>query len=540
MSIVLVAGGIARAEPQDRCAAGDSEACLVFAETAFQAKQKDTALLTAQGLCEKGEGEGCIRLALYMDKLNVSVRGGKTPAQLRERGLKLLEASCTKDAGSACGRLGKALHQGKHVKTDEKRGLELLDKGCTLKFAAACVYLASLDRDGAKGRAYLERACDAGDGPGCTALGDRDKKRAPELYVKACTAEDAAGCSKAGALQRTARQLDQAVASFEQACELGLDEACVDAGALRESGKGVVDPGKARAHFTRACDGKVGAGCLGLALLVATDRGGPRNWGRAVELAESACTMEAKGACAAAKKLAARPPDGRCSTEQQCTPLCEEKIPASCLALGEILAKPGDPDACDRAAALYQSKCDGGAGGAVCLRAGNLAVTSDRAAEHYELGCTRGDREACTLSAYLSAVTNKPEGYAALEAACRKRQRDACFWLARAMPDEKLAEAQRHLRAACGANNGRACELLAGSLEHGTSSGAPRGGGATCCDDPVMPTPAQRKREEAHAKEVATFAAKACKLGRTLACPTDELERQPPRTCRPGDLAWDY
>lgn len=535
--MVLSSAAWAAPPSETACQAGDTEACLAVAENAFAAKQKDLALVTAQGLCEKGEGEGCIRLAQYLDKLNLSARAGKTPAKLRERGIQLLETSCTANSGPACFRLGKALHQGKNVAADPKRGQELLEKACTLKHAAACVFLASLDRDSAKGRSYLERACDAGDGPGCTGLGDRDKKRAPELYTKACTADDAAGCSKLGVLQRAARQLDKAVASFEQSCELGLDESCVDAGALRESGKGVVDLAKAREHYTRACEAKVGAGCLGLALLVATNRGGARNWGRAVELAETACTMEAKGACDAAKKLAARPPDGTCSTKEQCAPLCEEKIPKACLTLGELIAKPNMPDDCDDAAYFFATRCNDGVGGAICLRAGNLERSSKSAGDAYRKGCDRKDPRSCLMAAYVDAAEYGPSGYAALEIACRKRQADACYWLARAMPDSKILEAERQLRATCGKGDGRACELLASSLENGALPGQQRAVGGTCCDGGFdTATPAQRKLDAARAKEAATVKAKACTLGRRRACGSFEDQ---PRSCEPGDLVWD-
>lgn len=536
---MLLVGGFARAEPiDDRCTAGDTEACLAVAEKAFEAKQKDLALITAQGLCEKGEGEGCLRLAGYLDKLNIGARGGKTPAQLRERGTRLLETSCTANSGPACFRFGKALYQGKGMPADPKRGRELVDKACTLKAAAACVFLASLDRDGAKGRTYLERACDLGDGPGCTALGDRDKKRALELYGKACTAQDAAGCSRLGVLQRTARQLDKAVASFEQSCELGIDESCVDAGALRESGKGVVDLAKAREHYTRACDEKVGAGCLGLALLVATDRGGARDWGKAVELAESACAMDAKGACATAKKLAARPPDGTCSTKEQCTPLCNEKIPKACVTLGELIAKPNSPEACDDAAYFFQEKCNAGVGGGVCLRAGNLTPFPGYAGRAYEAGCEQKDARACVRSAYLGAIQKEAGEYEKLEAACRKRLPEACDWLARAMPDEKIAQAERMLRAACTANNGGACEALANVLDHG-SVGPGHGYGVCCGEERDTRTPAQRKRDAARAAEAVKIKAKACTLGRRLACDDTYQEVEPPRTCAPGELAWD-
>ncbi len=532
--VVLSSAAWAAPPPETACQAGDTEACLAVAESAFTAKQKDVALLTAQGLCEKGEGEGCMRLAQYMEKLNVSVRAGKTPAQLRERGMKLLEASCTANSGPACFRFGKALYHGKGIVADPKRGAELLEKSCTAKFAAACVFLASLDRDGEKGRAYLERACDAGDGPGCTGLGDRDKKRSLELYGKACTAQDAAGCSKQGALQRTARKLDKAVASFEQSCDLGLDEACVDAGALRESGKGVVDLAKAREHYARACDEKVGAGCLGLALLVATNRGGARDWGKAVELAQSACAMDAKGACDAAKKLAARPPDGTCSTKEQCTPLCDEKIPKACVALGDLIAKPNLPEACEAAESFFTDKCNAGVGGAVCLRAGNVTPFIGYAGRAYERGCERGDKQACVLSAYIGAAQNEPGDYDKLAAACTKRQPDACYWLARVMPEDRVVEAERQLRAVCTRGDGRACELLAESLEFGGR----RSAGATCCDGPVDDgrTPAERKRDAARAAEAVTAKAKACKLGRVRACGSDE---QKPRTCRATELTWD-
>ena len=91
--IVVVAVGLAEAAPtlEDTCGKGDSSACLEIAERAFEAKEKELAVITAIGVCDRGDGEGCLRAAYYMDKLRMSSHRGKTSAQHRARALKQFE-----------------------------------------------------------------------------------------------------------------------------------------------------------------------------------------------------------------------------------------------------------------------------------------------------------------------------------------------------------------------------------------------------------------------------------------------------------------
>jgi hypothetical protein len=209
--------------PECRCQAGDNGACLEVSESQFGANQHDLAIVTALTVCEKQDGEGCLRAALYMDKLHITTRMGKTAKQLRDRAVAQFQEGCTANRGEACFRYGKILVQGKLVAEDATKGLELAEKGCTLKHGAACLFLGGIygqDRgrkDEKRSLGFLEAACDAGTAAGCTTLGDKitDKKRAAALFAKGCEGDDALGCARSGAATR--RQRPQARGAAEGA-----------------------------------------------------------------------------------------------------------------------------------------------------------------------------------------------------------------------------------------------------------------------------------------------------------------------------------
>ena len=555
--IVVAAVRIAEASPEELCKAGDSSACLTLAENAFDAGQKEIAVMTAIAVCDRGEGEGCLRAAHYMDKLRLSARAGRTSAQLRARAVKQFEDGCAADKGDACFRLGKALHQGKLMPLDATRGLALLEKACTLRDGNGCLFLGSIYKDDKRGLPYLDKACEAGSATGCTSLGERDKARAAELFAKACTGNDALGCARSGGIAKTAGRLADAVAAFERACELEHRQSCADAGALRASGKGVVDLAKARALYADACDEGLPAGCAAFAELMATDRGGARNWGKAVELARKACTLGEKAKCPQADKLQRTPPNGACTTIEACRALCGEKITKSCSKLALLIEQPGDEESCSDADSVRRDNCENG-DGASCTLAGHREAGAAYAAKWYDLACKAGDAEGCALLDYtlLDSTSRQiaSDSAASLAKRCAANRGNACIWHARVIEGRFTRQAQGYWRTACNRGDARACRLLASSRRGYVAPGG------TCSDGCIgmsgegdSRTPAQIRAEERAAAqlaaEVSKLYVKACDLGDAIACrrayeDDAEIEKRTKayaaaHPCTPDQIGWE-
>lgn len=506
-----------------RCQAGDNGACLALSESLFGANQHDLAIVTALTVCEKQDGEGCLRAALYMDKRHITTRMGKTAQQLRDRAIAQFQEGCAANRGEACFRYGKILVQGKLVPEDATKGLELAEKGCTLKVGAACLFLGGVygqDRgrkDEKRALVFLEAACDAGTAAGCTTLGDRvtDKKRAAALFAKGCEGDDALGCARSGAATRGTPAV--AVAAFEKACELDRPASCVDAALLRTSGRGVVDVTKARALYTSACDGEVGLGCSGLATMIAKGAGGPRNWGRAVELAKRACTLGTKSACTQATQLERSPPDGRCSTNAACAALCEEKIAKSCVKLAQLAGQPGDDDSCFMAFEVYQRACEVGDGPS-CTALGNRETEKRKASDWYRRGCALKAQEACVLDSYIGAIEatgrEQIDATEALRVACASNRGSACVWRALDIEGTDRKGADALWRTACNRGQGRACRLLAGSLDRVNAWGMIGLSG----DETDSRTPAQRRADDALVTARTKLLVRGCDLGDARSC----------------------
>lgn len=535
--VVLAATAAADPAPCDescRCQSGDTSACLELSEKAFDSGQKDLAINSAISVCEMRDGEGCLRAAYYMDKIHVTERRGSTSKQLRERAISQFEQGCAASKGEACFRFGKILFQGKLVPVDETRGLALLEKGCTLNTGAACLFLGNNfdSKDPKRALAFLEKACAADSIQGCTALGARitDKARAATLFAKACDGDDALGCARSGGAAKAARDLAKAVASFEKACELDHPASCVHAGALRASGRGVTDPVKARTMYERGCGDQLGAACLGLAELVATTKGGARNWGQAVRLAKQACTLGTKAACSRATQIERRPPDWRCATAETCTSLCDEGVGRSCLQLVLIVAKGGGEDACDATHDVLAKGCEAGYGTGCVLR-GNQESTQRDARDWYLAACKLGDTEGCALDAYI-AGDDDPQGV--LARACAAAKGSACVWYGKLTSTKDPANSRRVLRGACDRGQGRACYYAARAIER--NSMGPWGIAATSSDVDDR-TPAQLRADAAADREIRRLLAKGCALDDALSCAGDLRDPEEKRAARLEALA---
>ncbi len=556
-------GGCAQtpATVECQCQAGDNIACLTLAERAFGAKEHELAIVTALAVCERQDGEGCLRAAFYMDKLRLSARGGKTSKQLRASAVKRFEDGCAADRADACFRFGKLLYQGKLVKSDEPRGLELAEKGCTLQSGAACLFLAGIygsDRgrkDEPRALALLERGCAAGHAAGCSALGERletsDKARAAALFAKACEGDDGRGCRRSGGVAQASGDLAKATASYEKACDLEDAAGCLAGGSLRHHGKGVLDLVKARELYGHACDDDLGAACAGLSTLLAGSDGGPRNWGQAVVLARKACTLKAPRACEQAARLGRQVPDATCTKAEDCRRLCDERIWASCRRLAQLVGQSGDDSACREALDVYMQSCTNG-DGASCVLAGNQQPHQSEASDWYLRGCTAKDPEACALDAFIrvrtASVNEQAKAATELKAACASKRASACSLHALVIVGAARPRAEGLWRVACDRGEGRACRRLADSLVQPLLQRGVIGLSGDDVDDPRIAQAAKQR-----AQRVEALWRKGCGLGDRIACEalleatdtSDELREQQRKVfatahpCDASERAWE-
>ncbi len=125
---------------------------------------------------------------------------------------------------------------------------------------------------------YYLKACQLGEGAGCTNLGflyesgtgvARDLARAATLYKRGCDARNALGCNNLGVLYDAGRGVakDEALAAqlFRNGCDLGYHRACNNLALDYELGTGVrKDRATAADFYRRACDGGYAKGCESL------------------------------------------------------------------------------------------------------------------------------------------------------------------------------------------------------------------------------------------------------------------------------------
>ncbi|MCA9652087.1 MAG: SEL1-like repeat protein [Myxococcales bacterium] len=243
-------------------------------------------LLTSE--CDAGRGPACHNLGVELlerQRRGQAVPPGREPERYLQRACAAgVEPSCmllrTLAGGATAGMMGPPLPG----ELPEAAGDPLAGRGraCDEGEAEACGALAAIHERG---------------GPGIAP----DPARALELYRKACTLGSASACSSAAAMEmRKGEGADREAArtAFERACELGDGTGCTNLAGMYLMGDGVpVDQAKAAELNDRACGLQLGIACARLADAYTKGMGVEPDLERARELAAQACTHGFVPAC---------------------------------------------------------------------------------------------------------------------------------------------------------------------------------------------------------------------------------------------------
>jgi TPR repeat protein/tRNA A-37 threonylcarbamoyl transferase component Bud32 len=343
-------------------------------------------------------------------------------------------------------------------------------------------------------RAEKVAACDAGRGDDLL-----DACRA------ACAADAARGfCAKHGDLARRegdAASLEEAKKSYARGCRAGDLAACAGRGSMADLAG---EDEAAVESFTKACDGKVHAGCIGLARHLARGRGVTRDLARAIGLYETACAATDDPAARASCELLAfaeedrpLPRIGREAIEAlykkaalDVVTACEQRGDlARCVEYG-FMQQTGRGVAANATAAagLFRKACDGGVregcvDGAVLSVVGSDAVAKLReATDALDKACDAEDAAACNdlavIRAGLPFSLQQDAGESVLVFACSKSVElgcsDAGGVVASPTVQADLTKATAKLEHACKAGFGVACGNLGALVENGVGAAKDR------------------------------------------------------------------
>lgn len=126
--------------------------------------------------------------------------------------------------------------------------VSLLKKECNDKNTNSCLALSKIYREGIilpkdphLKLEYLQKACDLGDGKGCSNIGvhiinnnptDKELERAINLFDKACNLKEPIGCYNLANLyesnKRSKFNMEEANLALKRACDLEYFKACVE------------------------------------------------------------------------------------------------------------------------------------------------------------------------------------------------------------------------------------------------------------------------------------------------------------------------
>jgi TonB family protein len=313
---------------------------LLYADGREVAQDEPRAIQFLDSACRAGLIGSCSAQGWLLLKLHQRPEDAK-------RGEQLLGRGCAEGAPVACDMLGRAYASGIGVTRDPSKAAKLLNKACDADVAESCSALAELletgdgvPRDAERARALArkacavgsrqmcEKACDAGNGSACVALGDRlaqvkdsntgrvkrayeracnaaaaegcydlglrtkDPEEALPVFQRACSLEDPFGCLAVAQYYHVGRgvevALDRAARLYEQACGKDVAVACRALGGMYARGE-LGDDGKAKgqAYFVKACGGDVECGAI-----VANGRI-PNAWGGSLEVLRPPATATA-------------------------------------------------------------------------------------------------------------------------------------------------------------------------------------------------------------------------------------------------------
>lgn len=275
------------AECERACeASGDARACAHAAELYWDganghAFDPGKSLRYATRACDAGDGLGCAVLGRHHE---TGIGTAWAPAVA----VADYEKACTAGAGLGCALLGDMYLRGRGVDLDREKALTYRDRARALWGAACegaeprwCTHAAALvgrdtDLDD-PARGYSKRACDLGFAAGCVrVLGARlrtgavDRGDAVSELSRLCDGGEPAACTTLAAIEREARgdraAPRRAAQLILRACELGRQEACLEAGILAELGEVVPrDDAVKQRRLRGACERGLAEACLYLA-----------------------------------------------------------------------------------------------------------------------------------------------------------------------------------------------------------------------------------------------------------------------------------
>lgn len=236
------------------------------------------------------------------------------------------------------------------------------------------------------------------------------------LFKKGCDGGDATGCHELFARYMcgvgTPQDSQLALTAATRACDLGLVQACANAGMLLGNGGG--DQTKARALLTKGCTGGDMAACnnLGTMDMMSSDGQGPV---KAASLFQKLCDKGNVMSCANLAQILAvglgDVPMDQARARSLAEGACAKDNFVACNVMGIVLfqATPPDPSG---AAKAWTRACDLGAP-ASCDNLGQLyqhgaGVEQDltHATNLYRKACNAGVPHACTALGQLGATAN--------------------------------------------------------------------------------------------------------------------------------------
>ncbi len=398
--------------------------------------------------CVRGEPAKCFAAATAMQHANIDREFEYSARDLRDRGLAIYDKKCTAGDAESCFGQGRELVR--DPQGDVAHALGQIEKACSLGSGGACMFLADhhtigdlLPEDAERALALYDRACAHGNGLACERLAQRieesgkngQQDRLMALHRKACEGDDRGGCRISGVAKLAAGDREGALADLSKACFLGDDPSCDTAGTLAH------EPARAREKFLKACDADIASGCYHLADMFASGKGGKRDWGQAIALAERGCDIDKSVPCTHLDQLRKHEPDWHCANATECAKLCDEQIGHSCRRLAELR---------DGAADAYERACK--AGDVVsCTVRGDQATTVGDGARWYELACKAGDHASC-------AFEKDPKlALRAWRDSCSRHNATACRLVARQLEADGDKDGDKFMQLACKMGDANAC-----------------------------------------------------------------------------------
>ncbi len=263
------------------CDGGAKRACdqlgAMYEDGDAGVRDYDKARAAYKKACDSNDFFGCIHLGQMYDWGN-----GVTVDD--DLALTYYIKACNGGEMQGCSEAGSVYEMSvRDFTADRKQAFYYFRKACDGGQLSTCRIVGDKyegDEEGApdhvRAREAYQKACndpDAVTKESCTSLGslyekglggDVDTAQAKKLYQAACDHmnPDLPGCEALGKLYEKELNYEQARARYEQTCDTGTSQSCIELGRLYEEGLGVAaDSAKARTIYQKACNDGWAEGC---------------------------------------------------------------------------------------------------------------------------------------------------------------------------------------------------------------------------------------------------------------------------------------